>query len=84
VGISLDSVADQKKFHTAQELNFPLLSDPDASAAAKYGALLEGRPYTRRVSFVIDPKGVLRAIDEEVQVSSHGNDVIDLVDSLRK
>jgi len=83
VGISLDSVADQKKFHTEQELNFPLLSDPDGSAAAKYGALMEGRPYAKRVSIVIDPKGIVRAIDEQVQVSSHGDDVIDLVDSLR-
>jgi len=84
VGISLDSVADQKKFHTAQELNFPLLSDPDGSAAAKYGALMEGRPFTRRVTFVIDPKGVLRAIDEEVQVASHGGDVIELVERLEE
>ena len=77
-------MAEQKKFHTDQELNFPLLSDPDGSAAAKYGALMEGRPFARRVTFVIDPQGVLRAIDEQVQVSSHGADVIELVESLRE
>ena len=77
-------MADQKKFHGEQELNFPLLSDPDGSAAAKYDALMEGRPYARRVTFVIDPEGVLRAIDDQVQVSSHGADVVALVEKLRE
>ncbi len=33
LGISLDSVKDQKVFHEKQKLNFALLSDPDGSAA---------------------------------------------------
>lgn len=83
-GASLDSVADQAKFHEQQELTFPLLSDPDGSVAAKYGVLPDGASWTARVTFVIDPKGVLRAIDDKVQVASHGEDVIELIESLRQ
>lgn len=32
---------------------------------------------------MIDPEGVLRAIDDKVQVNSHGEDLIVLVEELR-
>jgi peroxiredoxin Q/BCP len=83
-GLSLDSVVDQKAFHAAEELNFPLLSDPDGSVAVKYGVLMKDKPFTERVTFVIDPEGVLRAIDREVDVANHGAEVIALVEGLEK
>jgi peroxiredoxin Q/BCP len=82
-GLSLDSVVDQKAFHAAEELNFALLSDPDGSVAVKYGVLMKDKPFTERVTFVIDPQGVLRAIDREVDVASHGDDVVRLVETIQ-
>ena len=82
-GISLDDVASQKSFHDAQKLNFPLLSDPDGSVAMKYAAMMEDKPYSARVTFVIDDKGVLRAIDRKVSVESHGKDLAGVVKGLR-
>jgi len=82
-GISFDSVAEQKTFHEREELNFPLLSDPDGSVAAKYGAAVPGRPFAQRLSFVIDPEGVLRAVDEKVDVMKHGDDLLKLIESLK-
>jgi peroxiredoxin len=70
-------------FAEAQELNFGLLSDPDASATRKLGALSERGRYAGRISFVIDDKGVLRHVDREVDVSSHGTDIAALVKKLR-
>jgi peroxiredoxin Q/BCP len=81
--VSLDSVADQKRFHEAEKLPFPLLSDPDGSVAAKYGVLMKDKPFAERVSFVIDPQGVLRAIDREVDVTSHGVDLVALIERLQ-
>ena len=81
-GVSLDDVQDQAKFAKEQNLAFKLLSDPDGSIAAKYGVLAD-KPYTKRVTFVIDPAGVLRAIDEQVKVESHGADLADLVKQLQ-
>jgi peroxiredoxin Q/BCP len=83
-GISLDSVADQAKFVKQEELNFALLSDPDGSAAAKYQVLPGGQRYTSRVTFVIDPKGVLRHIEREVDVAAHGSDLAKLIAKLQE
>ena len=80
-GASLDDVTSLAKFAKDQELAFPLLSDPDGSAADKYG-VRRGR-FTRRVTFVIDPKGVLRLIDESVDVSTHGSDLAEKIYELQ-
>jgi len=66
--VSLDDVSDQAAFAKAQELNFALLSDPDGSAAKKYGAMMAGRPFAARATFVIDGEGILRHIDRKVSV----------------
>ena len=83
-GISLDSVATQEKFVTAQKLNFDLLSDPDGSAGGKYQVLPEGARYTNRVTFIIDPAGKLRAIDRSVKVAAHGMDLVERVAELQE
>ena len=82
-GVSLDDVAALAAFAEAQELTFPLLSDPDGSVARKYGALMAGRPFARRVTFVIDGAGVLRHVDEEVDVTKHGADLAALIEKLK-
>ena len=79
----MDSVADQARFTKAQELNFPLLSDPDGSAVAKYRVRMEDRPLAARVTFVIDERGVVRHVDREVKVDSHGTDLAGLIRRLR-
>ena len=76
-GVSLDDVNDLAAFVKKQELEFPLLSDPDGSVALKYG-VHAGR-YARRVTFVLDDEGVLRHVDTDVKVSSHGPDVVALI-----
>ena len=64
-------------------MNFELLSDPDGSAAAKYGVLPPGGSYTKRVTFIIDDEGILRHIDEKVDVSKHGMQLADLIVELQ-
>lgn len=81
-GISLDDVVSQKTFHAAQKLVFPLLSDPDGSVAGKYGALAAGAKWTERVTFVVDPEGVVRHVDRGVKVATHGADLVGVVGKL--
>jgi peroxiredoxin Q/BCP len=83
LGISLDDVETQKRFAKAQELPFPLLSDPDGSVATKYRVLPEGGLYARRVTFVIDPEGVIRHVDRAVDVSRHGSDLAEAIHELQ-
>ena len=73
----------QAAFAKAQELTFPLLSDPDGSLTARYGVQYDGRPFARRVTFVIDPEGVIRFIDTSVDVSTHGSDLVSRVKALQ-
>ncbi len=82
-GISLDSVQEQVQFVEKQRLNFPLLSDPDGSAATKYGVLEIGAQYTKRVTFVIDDQGVLRKVIDQVNVQKHGEDLAVMIDELK-
>ena len=81
-GLSVDDVQSQAKFVKEQELNFGLLSDPDGSAAQKLDVLSK-RGYTNRVTFVIDPKGILRSIQEKVDVRAHGQDLVELIRDLQ-
>jgi len=83
-GISLDSVATQEKFARQHDLGFGLLSDPDGSAASKYQVLAKGSAYAKRVTFVIDPKGKIRAIERSVNVNEHGSDLAELIESLQE
>ena len=82
-GLSTDSVADLSIFAEEQELNFKLLSDPDGSAAKKYG-VMTSRGFANRITFVLDDKGVLRHIEKKVQVKSHGDDLISVIKKLKK
>ncbi|HEB53070.1 MAG TPA: peroxiredoxin [bacterium] len=83
-GISLDDVKAQAKFKREQKLNFHLLSDPDGSVAAKYGVLRADRSYAKRRTFLIDDKGIVRHVTEKVDVRRHGDQVLTLIESLRK
>jgi peroxiredoxin Q/BCP len=82
--MSLDDVASQGKFVKEQSLNFPLLSDPDGSASARLGVLMADKPYTNRFTVVVDDKGVVRAVDTGVKVESHGRDLVEAIQNLKK
>ena len=84
LGISTDDVATQAAFAKAQKLDFALLSDPDGSAARKYGAWMPRLGMARRLTFVIDPKGILRHVTERVSVRTHGADLAKLIQELQE
>ena len=81
-GVSRDSVTDQAKFAKKCELKMPLLSDADGSVTDKYDAGYEGRPFSKRVTFIIDPEGVVIVRDEAVKTSSHGPDLVQTIRDL--
>ncbi|MCR9245064.1 MAG: peroxiredoxin [bacterium] len=83
-GISLDDVHSLAKFKQDQKLDFSLLSDPDGSVAKKYGVLMKGRPYARRVTFLIDEQGIVRHITPKVDLRQHGTQVLEKISELRK
>jgi thioredoxin-dependent peroxiredoxin len=53
IGISPDKPAKLAKFRDAQDLTFPLLSDPEKTTLEAYGAFGEKMMYGRKVTGVI-------------------------------
>ncbi len=73
--ISLD---DPKKNHQfAESLGAAqiLLSDLGGAVADQYGVTALGGLYARRWTFYIDPEGVIRYIDKDVQTATAGQDI---------
>ena len=77
VGISPDSVAKLKKFHTTEHLNFTLLSDEDIAVHKSYGAFGEKALYGRlykgvlRSTIVLDEKGTIELALYKVKATGH-------------
>jgi len=74
---SNDPVEKNKAFAESLGADYPILSDPDSSVAAKYGVLNESPKgkAAKRWTFYIGADGKILAIDKEVKVDNHGSDV---------
>lgn len=77
VGISPDSPAKLAKFRDDQELNFPLLSDPEREVMTAYGAFGEKKNYGKivqgviRSTFLIDEDGTIEVAQYNVRATGH-------------
>lgn len=72
---SVDNTTANKKFAEKIKVDYPILSDPKKSVATAYGVLGK-RGYANRWTFYIDKEGVIRHIDKDVKVKTHGADVV--------
>jgi len=85
IGVSKDSEKSHEKFITKQELNFPLISDPETKLCQDYGIWVEKSMYGRkymgieRTTFVIDEKGKIENIWKKVKVKNHIEEIIDFL-----
>ena len=77
IGISPDKPEKLAKFREHDDLTFTLLSDPDKSVLASYGAFGEKMMYGKTVTgvirstFVIDPKGTIEQAFYNVKATGH-------------
>jgi peroxiredoxin Q/BCP len=74
--VSLDAPKKNKAFAESVGANFVLLSDPEKQASEAFGVLGFGGLFTKRWTFYIDPSGVVRKIDKDVNTSTHGEDIV--------
>ena len=85
LGVSPDSVADIKKFHGGQGLNFTLLADADHAVADLYCTWGEksmyGRTYmgVQRSTFIIDADGVVAHVIPKASPKTHDEQVLALL-----
>ena len=71
---SVDDAETNKKFAESLELDFPVLSDPEKSAAKAYGVVNAARPVAFRWTFYIKPDGTIAVIDKQINTASAGLD----------
>jgi peroxiredoxin Q/BCP len=80
--ISVDTVEDQKKFVEGYEIPYLHLSDPKKETCKTYAGLnLAG--LAKRSTFIIDKEGKIAKIFRDIEVESHGNDIIESLKSLK-
>lgn len=81
LGISIDSKKELRKFVQENNLNFPLLSDQNKTVTTKFGVLRDDGK-AKRVTFIVDKKGMIANILEVTDVSSHSSEVFQIASQL--
>ena len=82
LGVSADDVKSHKKFCSEQNLNFTLLSDPDAEVCKMYDVWREKSMFGAkhwgidRTTFLIDPEGKITKLYSSVKPLGHAEQVI--------
>ena len=82
LGVSPDSVAAVKKFHTGQGLNFTLLADADHQVAERYGVWVEKSMYgkkfsgVQRATFILDEDGRIAHLIPKASPKTHDDEVL--------
>ena len=78
--ISVDSVDSQSEFVKEYQVPYIHLSDPKKIACKKYaGTNIVG--LAKRSTFIIDKNGIIQDVMREINVTSHGQEILD---SLKK
>jgi peroxiredoxin Q/BCP len=82
VGVSDDPVSEHEKFSEAYRLPFPLIADTEKAILNAYDAYGEksmfGRKYmgTKRMTYLIDEKGMIRDIILKPNVGEHADEIL--------
>lgn len=77
LGVSFDTVEENKAFADKFGYTFPLLCDTDKKIGKLYGAA--DSDFAARISYVIDEKGKISHTLPTVNVKSHTDDVLAMV-----
>jgi peroxiredoxin Q/BCP len=83
VGVSTDSVKSQAKFKAKHELSFPLIADANKEIVELYGVKRGVIGTAKRVTFLIDRKGIIRFVWPKVNVKGHVDDILSKIDELK-
>jgi peroxiredoxin Q/BCP len=81
-GASVDGPETIQRFAASMRIDFPILSDPDKTAARAYG-VLGASGFPARRTFFIGTDGRILAIDAHVRTSTHGADIAAALTHLR-
>lgn len=89
-GLSRDAMKSHQNFIAKQNLNFPLLSDPDTELLKPLGAFGKKIMYGKEIlgiirsTFLVDPEGVIRQVWTKVKVKDHAEEVLAALKDFKK
>lgn len=81
-GITLNDAASHQKFSEENQLNFPLLVDTHRTLSLLFGAVDAPDGRVKRLTVIVDKAGNIAHIDTEVNVSTHGADLVEFFKTL--
>lgn len=86
LGVSIDTAESHKEFCAKEGLSFKLLSDTDAKVSGDYGSIMdyEGKKYSARNTFIIDPNGKIAKVFVNVKPGGHSEEVLAALAELKK
>jgi len=90
LGVSPDSCESHVSFATKHNLKVELLSDPNHDVINEYGVWQLKKNFGKeaygivRSTFIIDPKGIVQHLWENVKVKEHANEVKERLIELQK
>ncbi len=78
LGVSVDAVDSHKSFCTKEGLSFKLLADTEGAVTKAYDSAVvrDGKTYSARNTFLIDPAGVIRKVYLKVNPQTHSDDLL--------
>lgn len=72
IGVSFDSVDENRRFAEKFDFPFPLLCDTEKKVGVAYGAADSPKDeYARRIAYVIDEEGKIAQAHAKVDASSY-------------
>jgi peroxiredoxin Q/BCP len=77
LGVSFDSVAENRAFARKYDFEFPLLSDPERRLGLAYHAARDpDQGYADRITYVIGPDSRIQEAYAKVDVKSHPAEIL--------
>ena len=86
LGVSVDDAASHKSFCEKEGLSFKLLADTEHKVSDAYGSMMEyqGKQYSARNTFIIDPQGNIAKVFMKVKPPTHSEEVLAALAELQK
>lgn len=77
LGISRDSIEDNRAFAEKYSFDFPLLCDLDGEVSVQYHAIREASDTSpRRITYVVGPDGKILQTHEVRDAGAHPEDIL--------
>ena len=84
VGVSRDDAESHKRFRAKFHLSFPLLVDLDGKLTEAFAVPMEGKPMSRRVSFLIGKDGKILHVTDNRDAQVHLDEMKTAIAAARK